>query len=63
MSIREIASRHIEALRIRRRIKKQNRRKGLSTNLKQIVANYRVLSPEYADELEKLIYPPAFSGK
>lgn len=45
------------AAKLRRHIKQGRKAHGLSTDLKTMVEKYRACCPEYADELEKAIYP------
>jgi len=47
----------INAMLIRRRIMRERKKHGLSTDPKELVEKYRTISPEYAEELERLIYP------
>lgn len=49
----------IRAALLRRDMKRDRRAHGLSTDLKTMVAEYRVICPEYADALERIIYPSA----
>ena len=61
--VKEIA-RQIEAACLRHRIRTDRRRRGLPTDLKAVVAEYRQYHPEYADRLELLLYPrPQHGGR
>lgn len=55
-AVKEIA-RQIEAAYLRHRIRTDRRHRGLSTDLKAVIAEYRQYHPEYADRLERLLYP------
>lgn len=61
--VKEIA-RQIEAAYLRHRIRTDRRRRGLTTDLKAVVAEYHQYHPEYADRLELLLYPrPQHGGR
>lgn len=57
MKIVEKLSRKLDAALLRRNMKRRMKAHGLPTNLKAMIAKYRTFSPEYADELERLLYP------
>ena len=42
---------------LRHDMKRKRKAQGLSTDLKSLIAKYRLICPEYADALEKIIYP------
>lgn len=48
----------ISAALLRRDMRKARKAHGLSTDLRAVIAEYRIVCPEYADELERIIYPP-----
>lgn len=48
----------VSAALLRRDIKRARRVHGLKTDLKAVIAEYRIVCPEYAKELEQIIYPP-----
>jgi len=50
-------NRQIVALQLRRYMKRARKAHGLSTNLRDVIADYRKLRPEYADKLEQIIFP------
>lgn len=62
MCIVNIARKQLSAARLRHDMKKSRKKKGLSTDLKAMIADYRKICPEYADNLEKIMYPSIFSG-
>ncbi len=49
--------RQISAALLRRDIKRARRAHGLKTDLRAMIAEYRIVCPEYAKELERIIYP------
>lgn len=57
MRIKSAVLRQISAAKIRHDMKKKRKSQGLSTDLRVLVAEYRTVCPEYADQLERLIYP------
>ncbi len=59
MGILYEVNRQIVALQLCRDMKRARKAHGLSTNLKAVIAKYREVCPEYADGLERLIYPRA----
>lgn len=48
----------VSAALLRRDIKRARRAHGLKTDLRAMIAEYRIVCPEYAKELERIIYPP-----
>ena len=60
MRLRIHVLQYLEAAWLRQRIKRQREKRGLSTDLKSVIAEYRALSPEYARKLESVLYPPFF---
>lgn len=46
------------AAQLRRNMKRKRKARGLSADLKSVIEEYRKISPEYANELERLLYPP-----
>lgn len=47
----------IFAAKLRCDMKRRRKNQGLSTDLKALIAEYNTVCPEYADQLERLIYP------
>lgn len=47
----------LSAAKLRRYMKRKRKSKGLSIDLKALVSEYRMACPEYADQLERLIFP------
>lgn len=54
--------RQVSAARIRHDMKKARRKHGLSTDLNDVIAEYRAISPEYAEKLERIIFPTRSPG-
>ena len=42
---------------LRYRVKRRRKARGLSTDLSTVIAEYRKVSPQYADALERALYP------
>lgn len=49
--------RQAEAFRLRRYMKKARRQHGLSTDLKDVIAELRCIHPAYGDYMERTLYP------
>lgn len=52
----------ISAALLRRDMKKARRAHGLTADLRFMIAEYRIVCPEYAKELERTIYPPLMTS-
>lgn len=57
MKIFTALMRPLSAAKLRHNMKRKRKDKGLSTDLKALVPEYRTVCPEYANQLEQLIYP------
>lgn len=55
-TVKEV-TRQVEAACLRHRMRAERRRCGHSTDLKTVIAEYRQYNLEYADKLERLLYP------
>lgn len=49
----------LSAALLRRDMRKARKANGLSTDLRAMIAEYRIMCPEYAARLERIIYPPS----
>lgn len=45
------------AAKIRHKVRRDRKKRGLSTDLKALIDEYRAVSPEYAEMLERIMYP------
>lgn len=52
----------LNAAMLRHWLKRQRRARGLSTDLKSVIAQYHQICPEYAHELKNLLYPAPVRG-
>lgn len=57
MGILYEVNRQIAAIQMCHDMKQDRKAHGLPTDLKAVIAGYRKMCPEYADSLERLIYP------
>lgn len=63
MNIAMNLKKQLSAALLRRDMRKARKAHGLPTDLRAMLAEYRIMCPEYAAKLEGIIYPPSELSK